>query len=134
MSLMFKHLVRFLQVGGVAFALDAGLLWLLVYQVGLPPILARGLSFFVTIVVTFILNAHYTFAASVRESSKSRYVATQCLGAGINFMTYAVLVLNGVLGPLWALVAASFLGSTHNFLMMRHFVFGQARDKCPASN
>ena len=129
---MVQHLVRFLQVGGVAFALDAGLLWLLVYGAGVPPIPARVFSFMVTIAVSFVLNARYTFAASIKESSKSRYVLIQCAGAAINFAVYSGLVLAGVLGPLWALVVGSFLGSTHNFLMMRRFVFVRPRGRPPA--
>ncbi|XOV82266.1 MAG: GtrA family protein [bacterium] len=132
MAAVVRHLVRFAQVGGVAFALDAGLLWLLVYPLEVPPILARACSFLVTIAVTFVLNARYTFAASVKDASKSRYVFIQCAGAAINFTMYSGLVLAGVLGPLWALVVGSFLGSSHNFLMMRRFVFADATDKPPA--
>lgn len=120
---MVQHLFRFLQVGGVAFAVDAGLLWLLVYGAGVPPIPARVCSFIVTIAVSFVLNARYTFAASIKESSKSRYILIQCAGSAINFGVYSGLVMAGMLGPLWALVVGSFLGSAHNFLMMRRFVF-----------
>jgi len=131
---MLRHLSRFLQVGAVGFALDAGILWALVYQAGWPPIPSRVVSFLVTIAVTFVLNARYTFAVRVRESSKSRYVLIQAVGAGINFFSYSALVLSGVLGPLWSLVVGAALSSTHNFLMMRRFVFGAATDKPPASN
>jgi putative flippase GtrA len=129
---MVQHLVRFLQVGGIAFALDAGILWFLVYQIGVPPIVARGFSFLITIAVTFVLNARYTFAASIKDSSKSRYVLIQCVGSAINFAVYSALVLAGLLGPLWALVVGSFLGSAHNFLMMRRFVFANATGRPPA--
>ena len=121
---MLVHLSKFLQVGAVGFAVDALVLWALVYQAGWPPIPARVVSFLATIAVTFVLNARYTFAVRVRESPKSRYVLIQCLGAGINFLTYSGLVLGGVLGPLWSLVVGAALSSAHNFLMIRHFVFG----------
>ena len=121
---MLAHLSRFLQVGAVGFAVDAGVLWALVYQAGWPPIPARVVSFMATIAITFVLNARYTFAVRVRESSKSRYVLVQCIGAGINFFTYSALVLGGVLGPLWSLVVGAAISSAHNFLMMRRFVFG----------
>ncbi len=126
---MLAHLSRFLQVGAIGFTIDALLLWALVYQVGWPPILSRVISFIATISVTFVLNARYTFAVRVRESSKSRYVLIQCLGAGINFFSYTALVLGGVLGPLWSLAVSAALSSAHNFLMMRRFVFGAATDK-----
>jgi putative flippase GtrA len=127
-----RHLVRFLQVGALGFAVDAGLLWLLVYPLEMPPILSRGISFLATIAVTFVLNARYTFAVRVSESSKSRYVLIQLIGAVVNFTTYSVLVLGGVLGPLWSLVVGSALSSAHNFFMMRRFVFSGSTSKPPA--
>ena len=88
------------------------------------------MSFVVTISVTFVLNARYTFGVSVRGSSKSRYIAVQLLGAAINFASYTALVLYGPLAgrPLFSLVVGSALASTHNFLMMRRFVFKPAQN------
>ena len=123
------HLARFLQVGAVGFAVDASLLWALVYPLEMSPILARVFSFLATIAVTFVLNARYTFVVPIRESSKTRYAVIQALGAGINFLVYSALVLGGWLGPLWSLVVGSALASAHNFLMMRRFVFAGAIDK-----
>ena len=123
--MVWVHLYRFLNVGAIGFAIDAGMLWFLVYVLDVGAIPARGLSFLVTICVTFVLNAKYTFGVSVRGSSKTRYVAVQLMGAAINFASYTVLVLTGPLAgrPLFALVIGSALASTHNFLMMRRFVF-----------
>jgi putative flippase GtrA len=131
---MLIHLSRFLQVGAVGFAVDALLLWVLVYQVGWPPIASRVVSFLVTIAVTFVLNARYTFSVRVRESSKSRYILIQSVGAAINFATYSALVLGGVLGPLWSLVVGAALSSAHNFFMVRRFVFAVPTSKPPASS
>lgn len=126
------HLSRFLQVGALAFFVDAALLWALIYQLDMAPIISRVLSFMATIAVTFVLNARYTFVVSMRHSSKVRYVVIQCSGAAINFIVYSWLVLAELLGPLWSLVVGSALSSAHNFFMMRHFVFHGAIDKPPA--
>ena len=122
-------LFRFLQVGAVGFAVDAGVLWLLVYPLEMSPILARAISFFVTIVVTFVLNANHTFRVPIASASMPRYVAVQSLGAAINFLSYSCLVLYGPFGerPLVALCVGSALASTHNYLMMRRFVFDAER-------
>ncbi len=129
--MVWVHLYRFLNVGAIGFAIDAGVLWFLVYVVDMGVIPARVVSFVITISVTFVLNARYTFGVSVRGSSKSRYVAVQLMGAAINFFSYTVLVLTGPLAgrPLFALVIGSALASTHNFLMMRRFVFNHRRAK-----
>ena len=129
---MLLHISRFLQVGAVGFAVDALILWALVYQVGWPPIISRVISFLVTIAITFVLNARYTFSVRVREASKRRYILVQSVGAGINFFSYTALVLGGVLGPLWSVVVGSALSSAHNFFMMRRFVYGAATSKPPA--
>lgn len=119
------HLSRFLQVGALGFAIDAGVLWLCVYQFGWPPVWSRGISFFATICVTFVLNARYTFRVPVKGASKTRYLVVQSMGAAINFFSYTWLVLYGPLAgrPLFSLVVGSFLASVHNFAMMRRFVF-----------
>ena len=77
------HLSRFLQVGALAFAVDAGILWALIYQLDMPPITSRVISFIATIAVSFVLNARYTFAVSMRDSSKTGYVIIQCVGAAL---------------------------------------------------
>lgn len=125
--MIWVHLYRFLNVGAIGFAIDAGVLWFLVYVLDVGAIPARCLSFVLTIAVTFVLNARYTFGVSVRASSKSRYIAVQLSGAAINFITYTVLVLTGPLAgrPLLSLVVGSALASTHNFLMLRRFVFNE---------
>ena len=85
------YVSRFLQVGGVAFAIDAGLLWVLVYPLDMPPIPARAISFMATIAVTFVLNARYTFAVAGRHASKTRYTVIQVAGAALNFAIYRML-------------------------------------------
>jgi len=115
--------IRFLQVGGIGFAVDAGLLWLLAYRLGLDPVLARAISFAATMSVTLVLNARHTFRVPLREARKSRYVLIQCMGAGINFVSYSFLVLALSAQPLVALIVGSIFASTHNYLMMRRFVF-----------
>ena len=85
--MLWVHLYRFLNVGAIGFAIDAGMLWFLVYVLDMGAIPARVLSFVVTISVTFVLNARYTFGVSVRGSSKSRYIAVQLMGAALNFVS-----------------------------------------------
>jgi len=128
---VWQHLSRFLQVGGVGFAIDAGVLWLLVYPFGLPPVPSRAVSFFVTICVTFVLNAKYTFAVPMRSASMTWYVVIQAVGAAINFLSFSWLVLYGPLEnrPLLSLVVGSVLAAAHNFTMMRRFAFRPSRQQ-----
>jgi putative flippase GtrA len=117
------QLSRFLHVGAVGFGIDAGLLWLMVYVLALPPIMGRGISFLVTILLTFVLNSRYTFNVAPQKSRMPRYGVIQGLGALLNFGSYSWLVAYWRVEPLLALMVGSAIGSTHNFLMMRRFVF-----------
>ena len=120
---MLGQLGRFLQVGVIGFSIDAGVLWLLVYLLDTDPILGRLISFVTTILVTFVLNARYTFNVTPKKSSVPRYGIIQSIGALINFGSYSWLVATIQVEPLIALCVGAALGSTHNFLMMRSFVF-----------
>ena len=122
---MWVHLRRFLQVGALGFAVDAGVLWLMIYQLDLHPIVARVISFLATICVTFALNATYTFKVAVADASMPRYALIQTIGAVINFVIYSLLVLGGPImeWPLLALIIGSIGAAIHNFVMMRKFVF-----------
>ena len=97
----------------------------LTQQLAVDVIVGRAISFLVTIIVTFALNARYTFAVHVKLASLSRYAVIQALGGVLNFSLYSYLVTLGPLHqrPLVALTCGAALGSLHNFLMMRRFVF-----------
>ena len=88
------QLVRFLMVGGVSFAVDAGVLWLLVYQAGAGYIASRLISVVLAISVAFVLNARFTFLVRVADARFMRYVLIQAVSAGLNFGVYSTLVLH----------------------------------------
>ena len=125
-----RQLFRYLQVGFAGFIADIGVLALLIYgldfgQTDVGLVVSRVISFLAAITVTYILNARYTFGASLRESNFTGYVLIQSLGAAINLGTYTLLILFGPLheAPLVALVIGSAFGTTSNFLLVRKFVY-----------
>ena len=125
-----RQLFRYLQVGLAGFIADISVLALLIYgldfgQTDVGRVVSRVISFLAAITVTYILNAGYTFGASVRESNFTGYVLIQSLGAAINLGTYTLLILFGPLheAPLVALVIGSAFATTSNFLLVRKFVY-----------
>ena len=68
-----EQVARFLIVGTVGFAIDGGLLYLLV-RTDVDPYLARGLSFPPAVTATWYLNRVWTFAA--RQGAVRRRGAT----------------------------------------------------------
>lgn len=128
-SQRWRHqLARFLGVGAVGFTVDMGVLAFLLYGLGYVEQVggllgSRVVSFFAAISATFLLNARYTFATSVRRSNLTRYIVIQGLGAAINIGTYTLLVLGPLGRPLLAMAIGSALATIGNFLLARRFVY-----------
>lgn len=121
-------LMRFALVGAVGFAVDGGLLQLLV-SLGWGPIAARALSFPAAVLATWWLNRSITFRE--REpggllASLLRYVAVSVVGTGVNFGIYASLVLASAAmaaHPLLPFAIASGAALVFNYLGSKHFAF-----------
>lgn len=107
---------RFVVVGGLAFVLDAGLVFTMVHF-GLDKYLSRALSLIVVVLFTFVLNRQATFAASGWPSVQevAAYVAASLIGLLINYLVFV--------GATWvklplllAMAAGTIVASTFNFL------------------
>ncbi len=125
-----QQVFRYLQVGFAGFVADVAVLSALIYglsfgetETGLVG--SRVVSFLAAVTVTFLLNARYTFGASIRDSRFPVYVLVQALGAAITLGTYTALVLYTTLAkaPIVALIIGSAAATTSNFLLVRRFVY-----------
>ncbi|MFW6094749.1 MAG: GtrA family protein [Pseudomonadota bacterium] len=129
LSQRLRHqLARFLMVGAVGFSIDMSTLAFLLYGLGYVEtggglIGSRVAAFLVTVALTFLMNARYTFGASVRRARVMRYVVIQVLGALINLGTYAFLVLGPLGRPLIAMAIGAGVATLSNFLLVRRFVY-----------
>lgn len=82
-----REALRFALVGSVGFAVDAGVLTLLV-AAGLAVMPARAASFCTAVVTTYLLNSRYTFRHPQARRSAAQlaaYWGIQLAGAGVNF-------------------------------------------------
>lgn len=125
-----RQVFRYLQVGFAGFVTDVAVLSVLIYgmsfgetETGLVG--SRVVSFLAAVTVTFLLNARYTFGASIRDSRFPVYIVVQTLGAAITLGTYTALVLFTTLShaPVVALIIGSAAATTSNFLLVRRFVY-----------
>ena len=120
----------FLVVGGVGFAVDAGILTLLVNVAGWHHYPARLLSFSVAVTLTWSLNRIYVFSKTADAPSEyARYVVIQCVGAAINLGTFVGIIewrpsLASV--PVVPLAVGAVLSMLFNFFASRRFAFGAA--------
>jgi putative flippase GtrA len=122
------QLARFLLVGAAGFAVDVGVLAFLLYGLGYAAesgglVGSRIASFLAAITTTFLLNARYTFGASIRKAKLIRYLIIQLLGALLNIGTYTFLVLGPLGRPLIAMAIGCAVATVSNFLLVRRFVY-----------
>jgi putative flippase GtrA len=135
-----RELGCFGLIGMAGFAVDCGLLTLLVECAGAGPIVARFASFPAAILVTWSLNRRFTFRhlsagrpASMQECM--RYAVVQCSGALTNVIIYAALVaIWPAMGrlPALPLAIAALLAMITNYLGARALVFA-SRNPRPAA-
>lgn len=115
-SSSWARIFRFVVVGGLAFVLDAALVFAMVH-LGLDKYLSRALSLFLVVLFTYVLNRQSTFAAegwpSVQEVTA--YIAASLIGLLINYVVFV--------GASWlklplllAMAAGTLIASTFNFL------------------
>jgi putative flippase GtrA len=121
-------LTRFAVVGTVGFAVDAGVLQLLVGLAGWSPFAGRVVSFPAALTATFVLNRAWTFPA-LRMSPVRAYGAygvIQTIGALINLFVFSVCLLavpSLYQRPVIALAIGSGVAMLFNYCASRRLVF-----------
>lgn len=121
--------MSFASVGGVGFAVDAGLLMFIHETLDVNVYAARLLSFLVAVTVTWWLNRYVTFAdvtsvSRIREWR--RYLAVSSVGFTVNLGVFYLFVLNSEMfrrWPLAALALASLVAMFFNFWASRRYAF-----------
>lgn len=119
----------FIVVGGIGFVIDAAVLSWLVHAMEWRPLRARIVSFFAAVTATWAINRRYTFAdrRSYRAPQEySRYIATQTLGAVLNYAVFAAAILMlPVIAhyPVLPLALGSGVAMFFNYFAMQRWVF-----------
>lgn len=122
-----RPFLRFGLVGGLGFAVDAGVMSLLHGLFGWDSIAARAVSFPVAVTVTWMCNRLFTFSDTPVPSSRYvAYVLLQGLGGAVNFAVFSALIWSGIPGlslPVIALAAGSGVALFITFFGCRRVVF-----------
>lgn len=126
-----RRLFAFGAIGGVGFAVDAGILQAL-YLLGIPALLARCVSFPCAVTATWLLNRRFTFGDRPKVNSRSQYalyVGGQIAGALINVAAFiATLHYRPSLStrPVIPLIVGSATALIFNYMWANIFVFRAA--------
>lgn len=126
----------FAVVGAIGFIVDTSILYAVRDTFGLYA--GRLVSFMSSVLITWLLNRHFTFADRISKRSWlwefALYLLLMLVGGLINFGTYATLVTFHSLAseqPVWAVMAGSLAGMMLNFMNARLLVFRTPVDRMP---
>lgn len=130
-----SRIVLFAAVGGVGFAIDAGVLTIMMKQLGQNLYLSRLVSFSCASLATWLLNRSLTFRSATRGVDATsveyfRYVTVQIIGAMINLLVFVLLVqLRPALSelPVIPLAVGAVFGLLFNFAATRFWVYPDRR-------
>jgi putative flippase GtrA len=130
-SALLKKIFSFGIVGGVGFAVDAGVLTVLSSKMGVNIYLARLCSFTVAVFVTWMLNRKWVFKSDgPRTTTKTNeylsYLTVQIVGALINLGIFSLTIFYfpGLKAyPVIPLAFGSACGMFFNFIGAHVWVF-----------
>ncbi len=117
---------RFLIAGGISFATNVSILYVLTHYAGMWYLASAIISFTASILVSFVVQKYWTFKDFSRDrlAEQSFRYAFICLGnLGLNTLTIFVLV--DIVGAWYiaAAVIASIIVAISGFVFYRKFVF-----------
>jgi putative flippase GtrA len=134
---LFDRLPGFAAVGLLGFAVDGGVLSILVQINGWNPFVSRGASFALAVTVTWLLNRFFVFHtqkdASRRTGSEyGRYLVVQIGGAIVNLGVYwgLLTMAPGLRAtPIIALACGAVFGLVFNYVGARVWVFSDPSNR-----
>jgi len=120
-----KESLVFLLVGSATVVIDYGSYWSLV-NLGVFPILAKGISFLIGAAFAFIANSRFTFDVALSSERIPRFSLLYLVTLALNVLSNHI-VLN-IYGSSVAVMNVAFvlavsLSATANFLGMKYWVY-----------
>lgn len=125
MKKLYKQLIRFGFVGGTAFLIDFGVLWLLTEAAQMNYLLANCLSFTASVIYNYIMSIFWVF--EVKESRKKTseiliFFLLSLIGLGINQLIMWCTVEQFFMNYLFSKVLATGIVMVYNFITRKMFL------------
>lgn len=96
---LFVQLMRYTIVGGIAFVVDYGALWLLTEFVGLYHLLSAAIAFILGLVCNYLISTAWVFGESKVSSRWLEFVAFAIIGiVGLGFNEAIIYLCTDILG------------------------------------
>lgn len=125
-SLFEKSIIRYIFIGGVSFLIELGVIFSATHLFNTTPLLAVAISFWIGLVVSFILQKVITFQNKEKEPKK---LVWQMIAYGIlivvnyTFTLIAVATLENLIGTYVARTLALVITTAWNYIIYQKIIF-----------
>lgn len=123
---IFIQFFRYTLVGGVAFAIDLGLLFLLTEYVHLHYLLSATFSFLIGLFVNYVLSTRWIFRNSKIKNRRTEFILFSLIGViGLGLNTILLFLFTDLIGLyyMFSKLITAILVYVWNFLGRRYFLF-----------
>jgi len=123
---LFKQLLRYGVVGGIAFVVDYGTLWLLTEVMGCHYLFSAGISFVLGLIVNYVLSTQWVFGQGRLNSQWAEFAAFALIGVvGLGLNELIIWGCTNGLGLHYMLskIVSTILVFFWNFLARRFLLF-----------
>jgi len=124
---LFKQILKFGVVGGLAFVIDYVLLYVLTEFMNIHYLISSIISFTVSVIFNYILSIKWVFDVSKKQGTKDFiiFVVLSTIGLGINSIIMYLMVDEMNIHYMLSKLVATFIVMVYNFITRKIFIEGR---------
>lgn len=125
MQKLMKQIMRFAVVGGTAFLIDYGVLFVLNELLGVHYIVASALSFSISVIYNYVLSIFWVFDPNEEQSKQEQFIVFMVLsiiGLGINTLIMWISVDKFGINVMISKIFATAVVMVYNFITRKIYL------------